>query len=86
MTAVHTDIPDRPQQYGFLWWIDRIRSPQLSPGRVWMAWGNGGNFLVLFPEQHAIAVFSGTRFNRPDALEPLLWLRDRVLPELVDAP
>ncbi len=86
MTAVHTDIPDRPQQYGFLWWIDRIRSPQLAPGRIWMAWGNGGNFLVLFPEQQAVAVFSGTRFNRPDALEPLLWLRDRVLPELVVAP
>jgi CubicO group peptidase (beta-lactamase class C family) len=82
MTTAHTDIPDRPQQYGYLWWIDRIRSPGLPKGRIWMAWGNGGNYLVLMPEQHAIAVFSGTRFNRPEAMEPLVWVRDRILLEL----
>ncbi len=86
MTTAHTDIPGRPQQYGYLWWIDRIRSPQLPQGRIWMAWGNGGNFLVVMPEQRAVAVFSGTRFNRPEALEPLFWLRDRILPELKSAP
>jgi CubicO group peptidase (beta-lactamase class C family) len=84
MTTAHTDIPDRPQQYGYLWWVDQIRSPGLPKGRIWIAWGNGGNFLVLMPEQRAVAVFSGTRFNRPEALEPLLWVRDRILPELRD--
>jgi hypothetical protein len=37
MTTAHTDIPDHPQQYGYLWWIDRIRSPGLPIGSVWMA-------------------------------------------------
>lgn len=86
MTTAHTDIPDRPQQYGYLWWIDRIRKPDLPPGRIWMAWGNGGNFLVLMPEQRAVAVFSGTRFNRLEAMEPLVWVRDRILPELRGTP
>ncbi len=82
MTTAHTDIPGRPQKYGYLWWVDEIRNPEARGGRVWMAWGNGGNFLVLLPEQHSVVVFSGTRFNRPEALEPLHWIRDRILPEL----
>ncbi len=82
MTQAQTKIPDRPQQYGYQWWVDRIRSPQLPPGRIWVAWSNRGNFFVAMPKQHAVAVSSGTHFNRADALEPLFWLRDRILPEL----
>jgi hypothetical protein len=51
-----------------------------------MALGNGGNFLVLMPEQRALAVFSGMRFNRPDALESRVWVRDHILPELAARP
>ena len=27
-------------------------------------------------------VTTGTRFNRPDMLEPMFWLRDRLLPAM----
>jgi CubicO group peptidase (beta-lactamase class C family) len=86
MTTVRTDIPGRKQRYGYLWWLDETTQPNLPRTRLWMAWGNGGNFLVLMPELDTGVAFSGTRYNREDALEPLFWLRDRILPELEPAP
>lgn len=82
MTAEHTKVPDRKQSYGYLWWLDRTTQPGLPSTRILLAWGNGGNFLIVLPELRAVAAFTGTRFNRPEALEPLHWLRDRLLPEL----
>lgn len=80
MTMGHSDVPGRKQRYGYLWWIDETSQPALPRTRVWLAWGNGGNFLVVMPELQAVAAFTGTRFNRADALQPLGWLRDRILP------
>jgi CubicO group peptidase (beta-lactamase class C family) len=40
---------------------------------------------VALPELNAICVTTGTRFNRPDALEPLFWLKDRILPGMSGA-
>jgi CubicO group peptidase (beta-lactamase class C family) len=82
MTTAHTPIPERKQRYGYLWWVDETSQPDLPKTRLLIAWGNGGNFLVVMPEVRAVATFAGTRFNQPDALEPLIWLRDRVLPTL----
>ncbi len=79
MTREWTAVPERPQRYGFLWWLDSTRSAGLPASRLQLAWGNGGNFLVVLPELETVAVFTGTRFNRPNALEPLFWLRDRLL-------
>jgi CubicO group peptidase (beta-lactamase class C family) len=82
MTTMHTTVPGRNQRYGYLWWIDETRQPNLPKTRLFLAWGNGGNFLIVIPELNAVAAFTGTRFNRPDALEPLHWMRDRILPNL----
>lgn len=83
MTQEQTTIPDRPQRYGYLWWLDHTRLPQLPRTRLQMAWGNGGTFLIVLPELGRVAVFTGERYNRPDALEPMFWLRDRLLPDVV---
>jgi hypothetical protein len=34
----------------------------------------------VLPGVKTVIVTTGTRFNRPDALEPMFWLRDRILP------
>ncbi|MGE4071010.1 MAG: serine hydrolase domain-containing protein [Lysobacterales bacterium] len=80
MTQAHTPIPGRQQSYGYLWWLDQTTRPELPRTRILMAWGNGGSFLIVMPELQASVVFIGTRYNRPEALEPMLWLRDRILP------
>lgn len=82
MTADHVQVPGLSQRYGYLWWLDRTTAPHLPQTRLWMAWGNGGNYLIVMPELDAVVVFAGTRYNRPDALEPLTWLRDRLMPVL----
>ena len=86
MTTVRSAVPDRPQSYGYLWWLDRTKDPKLPATRLQFAWGNGGNFLVVLPEIRAVAVFTGTRFNRPEALEPMFWLRDRLLAAIPPRP
>ena len=82
MTEPQTDVPGRGQRYGYLWWLDNTKKPNLPPTRLWMAWGNGGNYLIVMPEIRAIVSFTGTRFNQPGAMEPLVWLRDRLLPAM----
>ena len=86
MTAERTAIPGLGQRYGYLCWLDATTSPDAPRVRLWMAWGNGGNFLIALPELDSVVVFAGTRYQRDDALEPLLWLRDRVLPALRAPP
>jgi CubicO group peptidase (beta-lactamase class C family) len=80
MTRPHTDIPGTPQMYGYLWWLDRTKSANLPSTELWWAQGNGGNLLIVLPGVNTVIVTTGTRFNRPDALEPMFWLRDRILP------
>jgi CubicO group peptidase (beta-lactamase class C family) len=80
MTTPHADIPGRAQQYGYLWWLDRTRSAGLPETALWWAQGNGGTLLVVLPGVKSVLVVTGTRFNRPDMLEGMFWLRDRVLP------
>lgn len=82
MTMPRAEINGMQQRYGYFWWIDATHMPGLTSTRLWMAWGNGGNYIVVMPELDAVATFTGTRFNKDDATEPLLWLRDRLLPGL----
>ncbi len=80
MTKAHAEIPGRSQRYGYLWWIDATRNPALPRTRLLMAWGNGGNFVVVMPELDAVYVTVGRRYNQADNLEPLRWLGERILP------
>jgi CubicO group peptidase (beta-lactamase class C family) len=82
MTAAHTEIPGRKQRYGYLWWVDETSQPGLPKTRILMAMGNGGNLLIVMPELSTVAAFTGKRFNQQNALEPLVWIRDRILPAL----
>lgn len=41
---------------------------------------NGCNYIVVMPELHTVYATAGRRYNRPDALEPLVWLGNRLLP------
>jgi CubicO group peptidase (beta-lactamase class C family) len=82
MTTPHTDIPGQAQKYGYLWWLDQTKSANLPQTPLWWAQGNGGNLLIVLPNIDSVLVVTGTRFNRPDALEPMFWLRDRILPAM----
>lgn len=82
MTTPHADIPGQAQRYGYLWWLDHTKSAGLPQTSLWWAQGNGGNLLIVLPQVNTVLVVTGTRFNRPDGLEPLFWLRDRLLPAM----
>jgi CubicO group peptidase (beta-lactamase class C family) len=82
MTTPRAEIPGQSQQYGYLWWLDHTKIPGLPQTPLWWAQGNGGNLLIVLPGVSSVVVVTGTRFNRPDGLEPLFWLRDRILPAM----
>lgn len=82
MTQERTHIPGVNQRYGYFWWLDNTKDPNLPPTKLWWAQGNGGSVLMVMPEVHAVMVTTGTRFNKPDMLEPMFWLRDRLLPAM----
>lgn len=82
MTQERTSIPRMGQRYGYLWWLDHTKDPKLPQTRLWWAQGNGGSFLIVMPELKSTIVVTGTRFNKPDMLEPMFWLRDRLLPAM----
>lgn len=85
MTQERTTIAGMGQRYGYLWWLDHTKDPQLPKTRLWWAQGNGGTFLIVMPELRSTIAITGTRFNRGDALEPMFWLRDRILPAMKKA-
>jgi CubicO group peptidase (beta-lactamase class C family) len=82
MTQERTNIPNANQRYGYLWWLDHTKDPQLPQTRLLWAQGNGGSFLIVMPELRSVVVVTATRFNKPDMLEPMFWLRDRLLPAM----
>jgi CubicO group peptidase (beta-lactamase class C family) len=82
MMQERTDIPGVAQRYGYLWWLDNVKDPNLPQTQLWWAQGNGGTLLIVMPGLNSVMVVTGTRFNRPDMLEPLFWLRDRLLPAM----
>jgi CubicO group peptidase (beta-lactamase class C family) len=82
MMQERTQIPSVAQRYGYLWWLDTVKDPNLPQTKLWWAQGNGGTLLIVMPGLNSVMVVTGTRFNRPDMLEPLFWLRDRLLPAM----
>jgi CubicO group peptidase (beta-lactamase class C family) len=86
MTQERTSIPGMGQRYGYLWWLDHTKDPKLPQTRLWWAQGNGGSFLIVMPELKSVIAITATRFNKPDMLEPMFWLRDRLLPAMQPKP
>lgn len=51
-------------KYGFKWWL----FPRTDPQRyVWMGMGFGGQYLMVFPEEELIAVFTGWEILKESA-------------------
>ncbi|MEM9529285.1 MAG: serine hydrolase [Pseudomonadota bacterium] len=82
MTREHVAIPRQAQRYGYLWWLDATTRADLPATRLQMAWGNGGNYLIVLPELGTVIAFAGKRYQQPNQLEPLAWLGQRILPAL----
>lgn len=82
MTQERTSSAGMGQRYGYLWWLDHTKDPQLPQTKLWWAQGNGGSFLIVLPELRGVIAVTGTRFNQPNMLEPMFWLRDRLLPAM----
>ena len=76
-TTRHTDIDG--SGYGFLWWMTAFpHNGKPLPG--YAASGNGGQYIVVFPDQELICVFTGTAFNSDKAGVPLFIMRDVLIP------
>lgn len=82
MLREQTDVYERRQKYGYLWWIDDIelRGKTL---RVVYAHGNGGNFIFLVPKLHLVATFTGVNFGSRLQFQPVEILETLLLPALV---
>lgn len=50
--------------YGYLWWI-RNYDVDGQTVTTYSAAGNGGNYMVMIPEYHAVVVITSTAYNTP---------------------
>ncbi len=68
------------EDFGYLWrMIDRDVNGQAV--RSFEAWGNGGQFIMVFPSLDLVAVFTGENFGRfPEMEQPFGMMEKFVLP------
>lgn len=79
-TAVHTQITGI--DYGYLWW----QFPFVIQGKrtnVTLATGNGGQYIMVFPEQDIVIVFTGGAYNSQENKLPFKIVQDLILPSLL---
>lgn len=69
------DAP-RPVKYGYQWWA--LPDPKSASYPAFAAWGYGGQFLIVVPDEDVVAVFTGWNIYDKPSLSPLVAL-DRVL-------
>jgi len=67
--------------YGFLWWKFPFKLENL-PINVTLATGNGGQYIMIFPDQDMIAVFTGGAYNSQEDKLPFKIVNDIFLPSL----
>jgi CubicO group peptidase (beta-lactamase class C family) len=68
------------EDFGYLW---RMRDWDVADRQVrsWEAWGNGGQFIMIFPDLELVAVFTGENYGRwPEMERPFALMEDYVLP------
>jgi CubicO group peptidase (beta-lactamase class C family) len=72
------------EDFGYLWrMIDREVEGRAV--RSWEAWGNGGQFVMVFPELDLVAVFTGENYGRwPEMERPFALMDEYVLPVFVE--
>ena len=67
--------------YGFLWWKFPFTLAN-TPIKATLATGNGGQYIIIFPEYDMIAVFTGGAYNSQEDKLPFKIVNDLFLPSL----
>lgn len=76
-TSAKTKITGR--DYGFLWWNFPFKvNEQVTHAKV--ATGNGGQFIMVFPKEKIVAVFTGGAYNSEESNLPFAIVSDVFLP------
>ena len=88
-TTAYSTEPEGWQGYGYLWWVPQRAWPfwSRSPGSLFFAWGNGGQYIVVDRQRDLVIVHQIdrsrllTRNVTPGALSDLLARILRAAPE-----
>lgn len=57
-TRPHSDVPDLPLGYGYLWWTNpRPPATGLLPEGSYFAWGAGGQYAFVIPRYDVVVVY-----------------------------
>ena len=83
MTSEKTDIYERREKFGYLWWRDRFTLEGKSYQLIY-AHGNGGNFVFVVPELELVAAFTGTNYGRRSQFIPLKLLTGKIVPAIAN--
>jgi len=68
------------EDYGYFWRMMSRVGPK-GPVRSYEAWGNGGQFIMVFPALDLVAVFTGTNYGKmPEMEQPFTLIEKFVLP------
>ncbi|MEO1173032.1 MAG: serine hydrolase, partial [Myxococcota bacterium] len=79
-TTKHATSDLYGEDYGYLWRMLDRRTPS-GTVRSYEAWGNGGQFIMVFPALDLVAVFTGTNYGKMPEMERPFELMERyVLP------
>lgn len=81
-TSRQTDVYERRQKYGYLWWLD-TGEVKGQPVSLIYAHGNGGNFIFIVPELKLVAAFTGKNYGKPTQFIPLQILTREIVPALI---
>lgn len=81
-TATHSQVPHAGlgfPEYGFLWWKHGF---QIGGRRVpsFAAQGNGGQIILVLPEQATVVVFTQGNYNKWRQANPFRLTRELILP------
>jgi len=81
-TKKHSTSDLYGEDFGYLWrMIDR--TVQGREIRSYEAWGNGGQFIMIFPSLELVAVFTGENFGRfPEMEQPFEMIEKYILPAI----
>lgn len=79
MTRPQTDIYERRQKYGYIWWYDEGRVDETKVSLIY-AHGNGGNFIFIVPELEIVAAFTGKNFGKPSQFTALQFFTREIVP------
>jgi len=70
------DTNEKPFRYGYQWWV--LPQGEKRPADAYLAWGYGGQLLLVVPSLDLIAVFTGWNIHDKPELDPRVAL-ERVL-------